>query len=239
MIRFLFKGFVIGFITGMPLGPIGALCLDNTLNYGRKSGLISGLGSAIADTIFAIIALLGIDTIYRLLISNTLYLHFIGGIVMIFFGIHMFNSQAAASKKNSNYSTSKSSVKIFFSTLILALANPATIFSFIAVFTGSNISLLDKGFESKFLIIIGVFLASMGWWFVIVFLALNLNKHLNNKILPMINKILSVGIILSGVIIFLSTSNLRSMIMPPILHSKLFRLLLHIKTNFHFYKRFR
>lgn len=237
MLQSLFKGLVIGFITGMPLGPIGALCLSNTLKYGRKSGFISGLGSALADSIFAILALLGINTIYRLVVSNTIYLHFIGGIVMIFFGIHMYNTKASNKSEDSKNVSPNSYIKVFFSTMLLALSNPATIFSFIAVFTGANISALHEGIKSKIIIVLGVFLASMGWFVILTLLSSYLNRNPNNKFLINVNKILSMCIILSGAIIFLSTSNLYAMLRPPLIHSKLFEIFLHIKTNFPFYHR--
>ncbi|WP_242649464.1 hypothetical protein [Clostridium kluyveri] len=46
MLLNLFRGILIGLITGMPTGPIGAICLKNTIAFGNTYGLVSGLGSA-------------------------------------------------------------------------------------------------------------------------------------------------------------------------------------------------
>lgn len=86
----LFRGILIGLITGMPLGPIGAVCLKNTITFGRKCGLISGLGSAVADSIYATVAALGFMLIEKFILIHKVYFHIIGGIILICFGIYSF-----------------------------------------------------------------------------------------------------------------------------------------------------
>ena len=49
----LLKGLLIGFSIAAPVGPIGVLCIRRTLAQGRAAGLISGLGAATADALFA------------------------------------------------------------------------------------------------------------------------------------------------------------------------------------------
>lgn len=46
---FLLKGIFIGLVFGAPAGAVGALCVQRSLLYGAKSGLITGLGSSAAD----------------------------------------------------------------------------------------------------------------------------------------------------------------------------------------------
>ena len=52
----LLKGLLIGFLASIPMGPIGVLCIQRTLNKGRKSGFYSGLGAAAGDAVYSIIA---------------------------------------------------------------------------------------------------------------------------------------------------------------------------------------
>ena len=53
-LSYIVDGLVVGFSASVPLGPIGVLCIQRTLNKGRLSGFISGLGAAMSDTIYAI-----------------------------------------------------------------------------------------------------------------------------------------------------------------------------------------
>jgi len=50
------KGLIIGMMVSIPLGPIGLLIIQKTVNKDRLSGFISGLGVASADAIYAVIA---------------------------------------------------------------------------------------------------------------------------------------------------------------------------------------
>ncbi len=50
------KGIIAGLGASIPLGPIGVLCIQKTINRGRASGFLSGMGAASADTIFAAFA---------------------------------------------------------------------------------------------------------------------------------------------------------------------------------------
>jgi len=50
-ISFFFKGFLVGIIISAPIGPVGALCIQRTMNNGKISGILSGIGSAVGDSI--------------------------------------------------------------------------------------------------------------------------------------------------------------------------------------------
>jgi threonine/homoserine/homoserine lactone efflux protein len=84
------KGFVIGLIIGMPMGPVGALVIQRVLIYGKKVGLISGLGSTFADMIYAIIAAFRITFISSLLTENQRIIQIVGGAVVFAIGIRIF-----------------------------------------------------------------------------------------------------------------------------------------------------
>ncbi|HZJ74827.1 MAG TPA: lysine transporter LysE, partial [Perlabentimonas sp.] len=47
------KGILVGLLASIPLGPIGIICIQRTVNKGKLSGFLSGIGAASADTIFA------------------------------------------------------------------------------------------------------------------------------------------------------------------------------------------
>lgn len=50
------KGLVLGVAIAAPLGPIGALCINRTLERGFWAGVAGGLGTAIADGVYAAMA---------------------------------------------------------------------------------------------------------------------------------------------------------------------------------------
>ena len=46
ILDFIFKGLLIGIIASAPMGPVGILCIQRTLNKGRWYGFITGIGAA-------------------------------------------------------------------------------------------------------------------------------------------------------------------------------------------------
>src|SRR3546814_12158049 len=65
----LLKGMAIGFAMAVPVGPVGLLCIRRTLNYGLVIGLLSGLGAALADALFAPAAAGGLASLMDFLLG--------------------------------------------------------------------------------------------------------------------------------------------------------------------------
>ena len=53
MLGIVSKGIIIGVLVSAPMGPIGMLCIQRTLNKGRWHGFVTGLGAALSDVIYA------------------------------------------------------------------------------------------------------------------------------------------------------------------------------------------
>src|SRR5262245_17066174 len=63
-ILFLFsKGLLIGLAIAAPVGPIGVLCIQRSLQTGFKIGLMTGMGAAVADGVYGLIAGFGLTAI--------------------------------------------------------------------------------------------------------------------------------------------------------------------------------
>lgn len=231
MLHIFFKGIVIGLITGMPLGPIGAMCLRTTLANGAMFGIAAGLGSCVADSIYATVAAMGINVIARFLARYQHYLRLFGGIILILFGTHGILSKKEAVKEIPN---SKTLSKSFMSTFFLAFANPSTVFSFLFVFTGYGSKNIGHGVVQRIILILGVFCGSLIWWLILVLLAGKLHKHLSFRKMSVINKILGAAIVCSGIVLVISTTNYKKYTTPFYVHLKLFEKIFHIKFHGHF-----
>lgn len=161
---FLLRGLIIGFSIAAPVGPIGVLCIRRTLAEGRVSGLISGLGAAMADAVYGSIAGFGLTFISSILISQQVWLRLVGGAFLCYLGLRTFLSspteQAAAAKRNGL-------VGAFASTFLLTLTNPMTIVSFGAIFAGLGVVSTGGNYVSAAVLVLGVFIGSALWWFIL------------------------------------------------------------------------
>jgi threonine/homoserine/homoserine lactone efflux protein len=194
--EFFLKGLILGFSIAAPVGPIGILCIRKTLEFGRLSGLCSGLGAACADTIYAIIAAFGLTVAANLLLTGQLWLHALGGLFLLYLGWKTFSSEPKSISENSSHTTL---INDFLSTFVLTLTNPMTIFSFIAVFAGIGLSSIKGNFFQASLLVLGVFLGSALWWLTLSEGITLFRKRISKAIMKWINRIAGLIIIGFGV----------------------------------------
>ena len=83
----LVKGLIIGVVVSAPLGPVGVLCIQRTLNKGRWYGFVTGLGAALSDIIYALITGYGMSFMDEFLMKHQVLLQIIGSIMLFVFGV--------------------------------------------------------------------------------------------------------------------------------------------------------
>jgi threonine/homoserine/homoserine lactone efflux protein len=158
------KGLIIGFSIAAPVGPIGILCIKQTLNHGRAAGLLSGLGAATADAVYGCVAGFGLTIISNLLIEQQTWFRLIGGLFLCYLGI-----KAYFSKPNENTALTQNTglLRNYGLTFILTLTNPMTILAFAAIFASQGLSNQRMEYSAAGLLILGVFLGSALWWLLL------------------------------------------------------------------------
>ena len=202
-VEFLIKGLIVGFLASIPLGPVGVLCIQRTINKGRYSGLISGMGAATVDMFFALVAALGLTYIINFIEEQQFLIQLIGGGVLIFLGTKIFNTNPIKQIRKHRRKKNKL-IEDYLSVFFLTLSNPLALFLFVAAFAGIGmVTSKDSSLKSA-LIILGVFLGAMLWWSVLTSLIDLFRKRFRLKQLWWINKIAGVLIIIFGVAAMLS-----------------------------------
>ena len=77
----------IGVILSAPMGPIGILCVQRTLNKGRESGLYTGIGAALSDLIYCLFTGLGMSIVTDWIEANVSILQVMGSVFLIAYAI--------------------------------------------------------------------------------------------------------------------------------------------------------
>ena len=143
------KALVVGLSVAAPVGPIGLLTIQRTLHRGFRMGLATGLGAAVAGVTWLIAAL----TTARVPLA-------IGGAALLL--VLAWRTWRAPLASEAARTTARGVWAAFGGTVLLTLANPATIVSFIAVF--GVLAAGVQGSVSPVTMIAGVFLGSAAWW---------------------------------------------------------------------------
>lgn len=212
MISFLFlKGIVIGLAIAVPVGPIGALCVQRTLAEGRISGLVSGLGAATADTIYGFIAAFGVTMISGFLISHQMWLRIIGGAILFTLGLKTFLSRP---RKQAAPVSGNSLLTNFFSTFGLTLTNPITILAFAAIFAALGVVSGSQDLAALGMLILGVFFGSALWWLILSGGASLFRGWIGTHGMRWVNRISGIIIVAFGAIVLASVVGLGGDLLP-------------------------
>lgn len=187
------KGLLLGFSVAAPVGPIGLLCVRRSLQDGAAHGFATGLGAAIADTIYGLIAALGLTFISSLLIENAESIRIFGGLLLFFFGLKIFFTKPIAQ----NIEFKRKSIKgAFLSSFLLTATNPLTILFFTVAMTSLGLGSTAKSGHLAFALVFGVFLGSALWWAFLSLLAARLQTKMNTKSMTWLNRISGLILIL-------------------------------------------
>jgi threonine/homoserine/homoserine lactone efflux protein len=170
-------GILIGLLFGIPVGAVGTLTIIRTLRYGAGTGLLTGLGSSVADCVYACISACGFSAISELLLKYKIIVFISGGCFLIYLGIHLWSKRRDNERYKEKKRDPKTKMQFFLSAFFIGITNPAAVFSFLFAFSyfgvGGRLEVPDG-----ILLVTGVFLGTMCWWAALM-VAL---KHLREKV---------------------------------------------------------
>lgn len=191
------KGLLIGFAIAAPVGPIGVLCIQRSLHHGFRIGLMTGIGAALADGMYGLIAGFGLTAISSFLIAQQFWIRLIGGLFLIYLGIKILLTPPR--QNTTTHDNEKSAWHALGTTFFLTLTNPMTILSFAAVFAGLGLASSPNYLDASALVL-GVIIGSAAWWVLLCGgVAFFLHHRLNAKTLKIINWISGSIILLAGI----------------------------------------
>jgi threonine/homoserine/homoserine lactone efflux protein len=196
LISYFLKGIVVGLVIAVPVGPVGVLCFRRTIFGGRTLGLVSGLGSAAADTIFGIIAGFGLTFVADWMHRYEDWLRLGGGAFLVAIGIAALRKEVADMEKPER--SAETYAAAFASTFALTITNPVTILAFLGVFAAIGFAGEEVRLSHALFLIIGVALGSMLWWIGISLGAGRLRRSFGDRMLLWVNRISGALLLASG-----------------------------------------
>jgi threonine/homoserine/homoserine lactone efflux protein len=152
----LYSGAILGFSIAAPVGPIGLLCIDQSLRRGRRAGFVCGLGAAAADFLYGILAAFGAGSFLYALQSYEAPLRWTGALFLLWIAISLLRPTSPQVAPTGG----------FLTTFALTLSNPLTILSFVAALSAVGVRNL-QGTVQAISFVIGVFLGSAAWWLML------------------------------------------------------------------------
>jgi threonine/homoserine/homoserine lactone efflux protein len=191
------RGVVMGLAVAAPVGPIGLLCVQRTLQDGRIYGLATGLGAATADTFYGLVAAFGLTFVSSFFLEQQLWIALLGGLYLCLLGIRILRSappEMAAQRERGGL------LQAYGSTFLLTLTNPVTILSFVAIFAGLGLAQSGEDYLAASLLVLGVFCGSAAWWLLLSGGVSLIRDRANTRVMVWVNRISGAIIIAFGII---------------------------------------
>lgn len=195
----LWRGFAIGVIISAPMGPVGILCVQRTLEKGRTTGFFTGVGAAVSDLFYCLLTGFGLSFIEDFLKANQNIIQVFGSIVLVFFGIYLFKSNPARTLKKPAASRSSHS-RDMLQGFLFTVSNPLIIFLIIGLFARFNFLLPEISFFHYVLGFAAIFLGALTWWWIVAFFINKVRGHFNLRSMWLINRIIGCVIMVFALV---------------------------------------
>ncbi len=175
VVELLLRAVMVGLLASITVGPVAVLCIQRTLSKSRRSGLISGLGVACADTVMAIAAFFFYSILQSQIELYNELMRIFGGLLVVGVGVCIFVQNPVTQIKRNRSGQSKGWWQDFISIFGLTLANFIMIIPYILAFfavfklSGSHDSQLSEVLRGV-VVCLGFFIGSISWWSTLAFI---------------------------------------------------------------------
>jgi threonine/homoserine/homoserine lactone efflux protein len=199
------KGMLIGMVASAPMGPVGVLCVQRTLNKGRWFGLATGIGAAASDIFYAAVTGFGMAFVMDFINNeqNKFYLQIIGSVMLLAFGIYTWRSDPM---KNAHQSGKQRGTLWYnmWTAFLVTFSNPLIIFLFMGLFAQFAFVIPDRPIEMLvgFASIVG---GALLWWYGLTWLVDKLKTIFDQGGIRIINQVIGAVVIIFSVIFLFGT----------------------------------
>lgn len=204
----LLAGFGLGFAVAAGFGPINVFCLSSGLRYGFWPAFGVGLGAAVVDAFYALIAGIGAAALFTG--SARGWLEVVGGVALIVVAWRMGavgrnrpSPAGGAAALAGGGRPARFAVSRFSGTFVLSvgatLANPLTILSWAAVFAGVVSRLDPTRVATLVLLLAGVGAGTLTWFTIVSAGSAYAGRYVTERLLRWVSTVAAIVIAGFGV----------------------------------------
>lgn len=197
------KGLLVGILASAPMGPVGVLCIQRTLNKGRWYGLVTGLGAALSDIIYAVATGVGMSFVIDI-IEDPQYMYWLqllGSVLLFIFGLYTFRTKPQLRPSSNKKGTLAHNGLTAF---LVTLSNPLIVFLFLALFARFTFVVPDH-LGQQILGYISIFLGAMLWWYGLTYVVDKLRTSFELERIGLINRIIGMVVMVVSLLGLFST----------------------------------
>lgn len=187
----LLKGLAIGFLAAAPTGPSGVLVIKRTLEKGRWTGFVTGLGVTVSDMLYVFCSSVGLGFVMDMVNDGrtSFACSLVGCALLMGFGVFTLVNNPLKKLRNAGGS-SHGTLSGWLSGFIVAVVNPMVIVIYMSLFAYLNMQpgALEGG--ARLVGYGSVLLGDVCWWLFLSGLISALRNRFDLKGIWVINRIL-------------------------------------------------
>ena len=159
-----------------------------------------GVGGAVADTFYGVVAAFGFTFISDFLLKGQDWLRLIGGILLLYLGVRTYRAKPIKLDAVPH----KTLWSDFISTFFLTITNPLTIFAYLAAIVAFGVSIPQGDLRYPSFPALGVFIGSAFWWLILSEVITQFRKKISQKMMMWVNRCAGILIFIFGIACFVS-----------------------------------
>ena len=179
----------IGIFLSAPMGPVGILCVQRTLNKGRHSGFFTGVGAAASDLFYCLLMGLGISLVTDFIADHVNILQIVGSVILIVYAIYMIVHNPV-SQITENIDQREDHWRDMATGFLFTLSNPLIMFLIIPLFARFGFPLPEYRWYHVIMGYAFIVVGALLWWAVITFFVDKVRTHFNIRSMWLINRII-------------------------------------------------
>lgn len=207
------NGLIIGIVASAPMGPVGVLIIQRTLNKGRWYGFVTGIGAAISDLIYALLTGFGMSFISFIVQDPTpttkMVLQVIGSALLFAFGVYTFRTKPQTNLPHKTGSKKGTLMQNALTGLLITMGNPLIIFLFVALFARFSFIIPVSAGQShsveQMLGFVSIILGAMIWWLGITYFIDKLRTRFDVNRIYLLNRIIGIIVMVVSLLGFYLT----------------------------------
>lgn len=196
--QIILNGLIIGILISAPMGPIGMLVIQRTLNRGRWPAFFTGVGAALSDLLYCLMCGFGMSFVTGFIARNEMILQILGSLVLVAFAIYLMKKNPArALQKPKDHANNFWAD--FVTGFLFTFANPLILFFIITLFARFNFMLPQFTAYHYVLGFAFIFGGALAWWYAVTFFVNKVRSHFNVRSMWLINRIIGAILLIMAI----------------------------------------
>lgn len=200
------KGLAIGIVVSAPMGPVGVLCVQRTLNKGRWQGFATGVGAAASDILYAIATGCGLSFVFDIIddVRVAFWIKLIGGCILFLFGLFTFRSNPQVNPPRAQTKAPRDLLQYGVSGFLWTVSNPLIVLLFVALFGQFTFVLPDHPFPQA-VGYVSIVAGALLWWFFLTWLVDKVRVRFRERGISIINRVIGLCVMVVSACVVLYT----------------------------------